>query len=78
MTTLSMTRYPVRMVAMKPTIKDVAKLAGVSFKTVSRVINREPSVGEALQAKVWAAIEELNYQPNLSARQLRGSPSFLA
>ena len=52
---------------MKPTIKDVAKLAGVSFKTVSRVINREPSVGEALQAKVWAAIEELNYQPNLSA-----------
>jgi LacI family transcriptional regulator len=63
---------------MKPTIKDVAKLAGVSFKTVSRVINREPSVGEALQAKVWAAIEELNYQPNLSARQLRGSPSFLA
>ncbi len=63
---------------MKPTIKDVAKLAGVSFKTVSRVINREPSVGEALQEKVWAAIEELNYQPNLSARQLRGSPSFIA
>ena len=63
---------------MKATIKDVAKLAGVSFKTVSRVINREPSVGEELQAKVWAAIEELNYQPNLSARQLRGSPSFIA
>jgi len=63
---------------MKATIKDVAKLAGVSFKTVSRVINREPSVGEALQAKVWAAIEELNYQPNLSARQLRGAASFIA
>jgi LacI family transcriptional regulator, galactose operon repressor len=63
---------------MKATIKDVAKLAGVSFKTVSRVINREPSVGEELQAKVWAAIEELNYQPNLSARQLRGTPSFIA
>ena len=63
---------------MKVTIKDVAKLAGVSFKTVSRVINREPSVGEALQTKVWAAIEELNYQPNLSARQLRGGASFIA
>ena len=63
---------------MKATIKDVAKLAGVSFKTVSRVINREPSVGEALQAKVWEAIEELNYQPNLSARQLRGAASFVA
>jgi LacI family transcriptional regulator, galactose operon repressor len=63
---------------MKATIKDVAKLAGVSFKTVSRVINREPSVGEALQAKVWAAIEELGYQPNLSARQLRGAASFIA
>ena len=60
------------------TIKDVAKLAGVSFKTVSRVINREPSVGEELQERVWAAIKELDYQPNLSARQLRGAASFIA
>ena len=63
---------------MKATIKDVAKLAGVSFKTVSRVINREPSVGEALKARVWAAADELNYQPNLSARQMRGGASFIA
>lgn len=63
---------------MTATIKDVAKLAGVSFKTVSRVINREPSVSEALQEKVWKAIDELNYQPNMSARQLRGAASFLA
>lgn len=63
---------------MKATIKDVARLAGVSFKTVSRVINREPSVGEERQRRVWAAIEELNYQPNLSARQLRGTPGFIA
>ncbi|MEH6519481.1 MAG: LacI family DNA-binding transcriptional regulator [Halioglobus sp.] len=63
---------------MKATIKDVAKLAGVSFKTVSRVINREPSVGEELKAKVWEAVEELNYQPNLSARQMRGGASFIA
>ncbi|KAA1188449.1 LacI family transcriptional regulator [Pseudohalioglobus sediminis] len=63
---------------MTATIKDVAKLAGVSFKTVSRVINREPSVGEDLRQRVWDAIKELNYQPNLSARQLRGAGSFIA
>ena len=63
---------------MKATIKDVAKQAGVSFKTVSRVINREPSVSEELQERVWKAIEELNYQPNMSARQLRGAASFIA
>lgn len=63
---------------MKATIKDVAKQAGVSFKTVSRVINREPSVSEELRARVWEAIEALNYQPNMSARQLRGAASFLA
>lgn len=60
------------------TIKDVAKLAGVSFKTVSRVINRELSVGEELRERVWMAIKELDYQPNISARQLRGGASFIA
>jgi len=63
---------------MPATIKDVAKLAGVSFKTVSRVINREPSVGKELQEKVWAAAKELSYQPNKSARLLRGTPSSIA
>jgi len=62
---------------MNSTIKDVAKLAGVSFKTVSRVMNKEPSVGEALQEKVWAAAKTLNYQPNRSARLLRGTPSSI-
>lgn len=62
---------------MKATIKDVAKLAGVSFKTVSRVINREPSVGQELQDKVWAAVKELNYQPNLGARLMRGAASSI-
>jgi LacI family transcriptional regulator len=63
---------------MTATIKDVAKLAGTSFKTVSRVINREPSVSEELRERVWKAIQELNYQPNMSARQLRGAASFIA
>ncbi|MBU2887554.1 LacI family DNA-binding transcriptional regulator [Gilvimarinus agarilyticus] len=62
---------------MKPTIKDVAKLAGVSFKTVSRVINNEGTVGQDLQDKVWKAVKQLNYKPNLSARGLRGAASSI-
>lgn len=65
------------MSAAKPTIKDVAKLAGVSFKTVSRVVNKEGTVGEALQEKVWQAVKELGYTPNLSARGLRGAASSI-
>lgn len=62
---------------MKVTIKDVAKRAGVSFKTVSRVINNEPTVGEALKKKVWKAVKALDYQPNASARHLRGRLSSI-
>jgi LacI family transcriptional regulator len=61
----------------KATIKDVAKLAGVSFKTVSRVINKEGTVGQELQDKVMQAVKALNYQPNLSARLLRGAASSI-
>ena len=60
------------------TIKDVAKKAGVSFKTVSRVVNGVKTVDPELQAKVRKAIDELQYQPNLSARQLRGAATSLA
>ncbi|MDO3383607.1 LacI family DNA-binding transcriptional regulator [Gilvimarinus algae] len=62
---------------MKATIKDVAKLAGVSFKTVSRVINNEGTVGQELQERVWKAVKQLNYRPNLSARGLRGAASSI-
>lgn len=61
---------------MKATIKDVAKLAGVSIKTVSRVINRESSVKPDTEKKVNAAIAELQYQPNSAARNLAGTQSF--
>jgi LacI family transcriptional regulator len=54
----------------RATINDVAALAGVSIKTVSRVVNREPNVRDATRAKVDRAIAELKYQPNLSARNL--------
>lgn len=58
-----------------PTIKDVAKTAGVSFKTVSRVINDYPHVRESVRQRVWQAIEELDYRPNFTARQLRTQKS---
>ncbi|GEK08365.1 LacI family DNA-binding transcriptional regulator [Pseudoalteromonas sp. McH1-7] len=61
---------------MKVTINDVAKLAGVSMKTVSRVINKEPSVRQKTYDQVMLAVKELNYQPNIAARNLAGTSSF--
>ena len=56
---------------MPPTQKELAKFAGVSSGTVSNVINGAPGVSERARKKVLAAIEALNYQPNLIARSLR-------
>ncbi|SHF01708.1 transcriptional regulator, LacI family [Microbulbifer donghaiensis] len=61
---------------MKVTINDVAAMAGVSIKTVSRVINNEPSVRPATRKKVMDAVAALNYQPNLAARNLAGTRSY--
>jgi LacI family transcriptional regulator len=55
-----------------PTIADVAKAAGVSPMTVSRVINSEASVIERTREKVQAAIEAIGYRPNAAARTLAG------
>ncbi|SEG94439.1 DNA-binding transcriptional regulator, LacI/PurR family [Nonomuraea solani] len=52
-------------------LKDVARLAGVSVKTVSNVVNGYVHVTPATRTRVEAAIKELNYRPNLSARNLR-------
>jgi LacI family transcriptional regulator len=60
----------------KTTIKDVAELAGVSFKTVSRVTNNEGSVRKETLKKVNDAIKQLNYQPNNAARNLAGNKSY--
>ncbi|PLK25736.1 LacI family DNA-binding transcriptional regulator [Novosphingobium sp. TH158] len=54
----------------KPTINDVARLSGVSKKTVSRVINRSPLLNEATREKVEKVIAELGYVPNPQARAL--------
>lgn len=53
------------------TIKDVAALAGVSFTTVSHVMNKTRPVSEPVEAKVRAAIRQLNYVPSGVARSLR-------
>lgn len=50
---------------------DVARLAGVSIKTVSNVLNGYPYVRETTRAKVLAAVDQLGYKMNISARNLR-------
>lgn len=54
----------------KVTVFDVANLAGVSIKTVSRVVNHEPHVRPATKERVDQAIAALNYQPDQAARNL--------
>ena len=61
----------------RPTIKDVAERASVSLKTVSRVINNEPSVMQATRSRVLAAIAELDYEPDATARNLRSGTPFV-
>ena len=56
-------------------LKDVAKLAGVSVTTVSRVINNYGSLSKKTIYKVHQAMQELNYQPNALARAMQGKPS---
>jgi DNA-binding LacI/PurR family transcriptional regulator len=56
--------------AREPAMTDVAKLAGVSHQTVSRVLNDHPNVREQTRLRVQAAINELGYRPNKAARLL--------
>ena len=55
---------------------DVARHAGVSVKTVSRVLNNEPHVQSTLREKVRAAVRELGYVPSASARSLRSNRTY--
>ena len=55
---------------IKATVFDVAELAGVSIKTVSRVVNGEPNVRAVTQARVDRAIAKLHYRPSEAARLL--------
>ena len=61
----------------RPTIREVAKLAGVGLMTVSRVINDHPSVKAKTKKKVMAAIEELGYERNEAAGLLKGQRAMM-
>ncbi len=60
-----------RLSLMRVTMRDVAERAGVSVKTVSRVVNGEPHIRPETQTQVRTAIAELGWHPNASARTLR-------
>lgn len=61
---------------MRTTIEDVSQAAGVSIKTVSRVLNKEKYVAAATRARVEAAVIALRFRPNFAARALAGHKSF--
>jgi len=62
---------------LKTRIHDVAERAGVSMKTVSRVLNREPNVAQRTRERVLDAARELRYTPSLAARGLATSKNYL-
>lgn len=59
----------------RPTVRDVARLAGVSIGTVSRVVNGVPNVSEQVRTKVQAAIAQLGWRPSMVAQNMRGQSS---
>lgn len=59
----------------KATMADVARRAGVSLQTVSRVVHGHSSVSDATRSRVQVAIDELNYEPNISAQILASGQS---
>lgn len=75
-TTLSLPQGGVFLRQKRPTIKDVAQVAGVSLKTVSRVINGDRGVSAETRQKVLATIEALGYRPNALARGLRAKRTY--
>jgi len=64
------------MTRRRVTLKDVAASAGVSYQTVSKVINHQVQITKGTEARIWQAVEALNYRPNHTARALRSQRSF--
>lgn len=62
---------------MRARIEDVARHAGVSTKTVSRVLNDEPNVREQTRQRIMESVKALDYRPHPSARSLAANRSFL-
>jgi LacI family transcriptional regulator len=61
----------------KATMKQVAEMANVSLMTVSRVFNQDSKVAEETRTRILNAVKELNYKPNISARGLSSSKSYI-
>jgi len=59
------------------TLEEIARAAGVSRSTVSRVINNEPRVSEETRLRVWQTVREQGFQPNTAARALAGRRSHI-
>ncbi len=59
------------------TLKQVAALAGVSYQTVSKVLNGKASVSKETEKRIWEAVRQLGYRPHLMARGLRSQRSQL-
>ncbi len=58
------------------TLKEVASSAGVSYQTVSKVINHQVQVSKETEERIWQAVRDLGYRPNYTARSLRSRRSF--
>jgi LacI family transcriptional regulator len=63
-------------VLRRPTIKDVAKIAGVTYPTVSRVLSGKPYVASSTRERVMRAIEDLGYKPSAAARSMVTQRTF--
>ncbi len=61
--------------ARRVTIKEVARRAGVSYQTVSKLLNGQVQLAPATEARIFEAVRELNYRPLYSARSLRSQRS---
>lgn len=64
------------MIKARVTLKEVATTAGVSYQTVSKVINKQVQVSKETEERIWNAVQELGYHPNYTARSLRAQRSF--
>jgi len=63
--------------ASKTTLKQVAALAGVSYQTVSKVLNKQAQVSKDTEKRIHEAVRELGYRPNQIARNMRAKRSFM-
>ena len=61
----------------KVTLKHVAAKAGVSYQTVSKILNKKAHVTPETEERVWQAVRELDYKPNIAARNFRTQSSYL-